>query len=158
MLNLTAYHEAGHAVMARYLGGKVGLVTLEPGIGSGRYGLTEVRWPGDWLETRRGREQAVMVALAGPAAEMIHLGEPFHPATVQEWADDWRQADEVLRSLIPQEPTRFMALENLARLVVSHFYQDAVWAAVSALADELDAHETLEEESVEEVLSVWMDH
>ena len=98
-----------------------------------------------------------MVALAGPAAEMIHLGEPFHPATVQEWADDWRQADEVLQSLIPQEHARFMALENLARLVVSHFYQDAVWAAVSALADELDAHETLEEESIEEVLSVWMD-
>lgn len=156
MFNLTAYHEAGHAVMARFLGGRVTLVTLEPEFDSGKYGVTQVVWPFDWLETKAGCEQAAMVALAGPAAEMIHLGEPFHPATVHEWSDDWRQADEALQSWIKQEPARFIALEHIARLVVNHFYQDAVWAAVAALADELDAHETLEQEEIEEVLEVWM--
>jgi hypothetical protein len=41
-------------------------------------------------------------------------------------------------------------------VVVNHFYQDSVWAAVAALADELEAHETLEQEGIEEVLDVWM--
>lgn len=157
LLNLTAYHEAGHAVMARFLGGRVTWVTLEPEFESGKYGITQVVWPSDWFETKTGCEQAAMVALAGPAAEMIHLGEPFHPATVVEWSEDWRQADEALRSWIKQEPARFVALEHIARLVVNHFYQDSVWAAVAALADELDAHETLEQEAIEEVLNVWME-
>lgn len=132
-------------------------VTLEPEFESGKYGITQVVWPSDWFETKTGCEQAAMVALAGPAAEMIHLGEPFHPATVVEWSEDWRQADEALRSWIKQEPARFLALEHIARLVVNHFYQDSVWAAVAALADELDAHETLEQEAIEEVLNVWME-
>lgn len=46
MSELTAYHEAGHVLMAHLLGGKVRQVTIEPDNDDGpdRHGDTQVLW------------------------------------------------------------------------------------------------------------------
>ena len=80
MPELIAYHEAGHALVAVLLGGRVKLVTIEPDNDDGpsRSGETVVHW-------RRGvsaREMAVkgvQVYLAGPVAEMIYSGDQYRP-------------------------------------------------------------------------------
>lgn len=46
-------------------------------------------------------------------------------------------------------------LENLILELRQKIRMDPVWAAIAALADELVAHESLDEERVEEVLSFW---
>jgi ATP-dependent Zn protease len=67
----TAYHEAGHAVVALALGRPVNRVTIEPD--QKRAGLCEFRKgtfrpSDDWLE------REILIALGGVAAEAPHTG------------------------------------------------------------------------------------
>ena len=155
-MSITAYHECGHAVMARHVGAVVTHITIEPEPGQGRYGDTQIQWAGDWRENRDSRQRAAMVALAGPAAEMIHRQTPYHPGLVAEWAEDWRLAWTAYEPLAREERQRLKVLEQVTQLVFDHLYQDGVWAAVAALADELEAHESLDREMIESVLEAWM--
>src|SRR5947207_13643574 len=68
---LTAYHEAGHAVMALVLGRPVDHVSIRPD--ARRLGHCEFRKPvfrptEDWLE------REMLISLAGPAAESLFDG------------------------------------------------------------------------------------
>ena len=105
MCEQTAYHEAGHAFMASYLGGQVHTVTITPDRDDGprRFGDTEVRWELSQYTDRQLRENAVRVALAGPVAEMLYRQEPYHPGLVGEWAADWRLAWEAAEALVADE-------------------------------------------------------
>ena len=47
------------------------------------------------------------------------------------------------------------ALEKIMVELRRQVQLDRVWAAIAALADELVAHEMLEEECVEDVLGFW---
>jgi ATP-dependent Zn protease len=67
----TAYHEAGHAVMALALGRPVHRVSLLPDgqfLGLCRFGKGAFRPTEDWLE------REILIALGGIAAEAIHTG------------------------------------------------------------------------------------
>ena len=76
-LKATAYHEAGHAVMALFLGRPIDKVTISPGksaIGVERLGACHIkkgRGKGskDWLEDE------VMILLAGMVAESQITGQ-----------------------------------------------------------------------------------
>src|ERR1700730_1769160 len=105
MPELIAYHEAGHALMALLLGGEVRLVTIEPDNDDGpdRYGDTQVLWRRAGTSEKEFAQKAVQVSLAGPVAEMIYSGDPYHPGLVAEWAADWRQAWEAAIPLQPDE-------------------------------------------------------
>src|SRR6187401_3483723 len=91
---LVAYHEAGHVLLAVLLGARIRSVTIEPDRDDGpeRYGDTQILWPRGRWSAREQAEKDVQVALAGPVAEMIHSGDPFHPGFVAEWAADWQAA------------------------------------------------------------------
>ncbi|MCA9079144.1 MAG: hypothetical protein KDA58_01245, partial [Planctomycetaceae bacterium] len=82
MAELVAYHEAGHAYVALQLGARVLSLTIDPDWDDGpqRYGDTEIAWDTDELTDEEFRHHSILVALAGPVAEMIHTGDPFHPA------------------------------------------------------------------------------
>ena len=158
MSEISAYHEAGHAFMAIYAGARVRTVTIDPDRGDGpdRYADIQVEWPLGRFTDRELYGKMVMVALAGPVAEMIHSGEPYHPGFVAEWTADWKVAWEAAAPLMPSDRKRLAYLEqstvNLYRLL----NRDEHWAALAAIVDNLLAHETLEGEDVEDIVSHWL--
>jgi ATP-dependent Zn protease len=154
----TAYHEAGHAFMATYLGGTVHSLTIEPDRDDGpvRFGDARIVWQNGKMATKVLQVKLVSVALAGPVAEMIYRGEPLHPGFVAEWKDDWEQAWEAAELLAPKERTRLKFLEETSQVLWWQLRRDENWAAIAALADNLLAHETLEEEEIRDILTAWM--
>lgn len=153
-----AYHEAGHALMALLLGGKVERVTIEPDRDEGpdREGDTQVLWRRSGIGDKEFARLAVQVSLAGPVAEMIYSGDPYHPGLVAEWAADWREAWDAAAALHAGERPRLAYLEDVSIQLHHRLKQDPMWAALAALADNLLAHETLEGEQVEEIVAEWL--
>lgn len=158
MCEISAYHEAGHAFMAIYVGARVRSVTIDPDRDDGpeRYAEIRVQWPLHRNTDREFLEKSVLVALAGPVAEMIHRGEPYHPGFVAEWAADWHQAWEAAARLFPQERKRLAYLEQTTVKLYRLLDRDDHWAALAAIVDELLAHETLEGDAVEEIMQQWL--
>ncbi|QDU37332.1 ATP-dependent zinc metalloprotease FtsH [Maioricimonas rarisocia] len=158
MSEVTAYHEAGHAFVALFVGAEVTSMTVDPDWDDGpeRYGDTQIRWPAGRFTDREYCEKAVLVALAGPVAEMIHTGDPFHPGLVGEWAGDWADAVRMAEPLIADERKRIAFLEQQTLWLYRLMDREDHWAALCAIVDHLLAHETLEGEMIAEVMSDWM--
>jgi len=158
MSELDAYHEAGHAFLAIHLGARVRYVTIQPDRDEGpaRSGATQIEWPRRRLTERQLRENAVLVALAGPVAESLYDGQPYHPGFVAEWAADWQLAWDAAAELVPQERRRLAHLEQVTAHLYRWLNRDSPWAAIAALADHLLAHETLEEEEVRDIIRPWL--
>lgn len=158
MCEISAYHEAGHALMAVCVGARVRSVTINPDWDDGpaRYADTQIEWPLDQLTDRAYREKSVVVALAGPVAEMIHRGEPYHPGFVAEWASDWTTAWQAMSSLIPNERQRLTYLEQATRRLYQLLQQEDHWAALAGIVDHLLAHETLEGAEIDEIVGQWL--
>ncbi len=155
---LTAYHEAGHVLMAVYVGARVHSVTIDPDWDDGpeRFGDAQISWPEGMFDEKTFLEKTILVALAGPVAEMIHTGDPFHPALVGEWSGDWQQALRAASLLVPQRQARLQYLEEKTLTLYQLFRTDAYWSAIGELVDQLLAHETLEEEMINEIISTWI--
>jgi ATP-dependent Zn protease len=125
----TAYHEAGHAVVALALGRPVSRVTIIPD--QKRAGLCEFRKgtfrpSDDWLE------REILIALGGVAAEARYTGN---------YAWDGAARDErFVRSLAVQRAGERRAARLQRRLLakVEHLLaQEENWRAVEAIAAEL---------------------
>jgi ATP-dependent Zn protease len=157
-MEATAYHEAGHVFMTIYLGARVRSVTIEPGRDDSpdRFGDTQVEWDLGRFTQRELHEKSVLVALAGPVAEMIHRGEPYHPGFVAEWAADWREAWEAAAGVVPDHKQRLAYLEKATTRLYRLLRRDENWTALAAITDELLAHETIEGEQVEEIMQQWL--
>ena len=158
-VELTAYHEAGHAFMAVYLGAKVRSVTIEPDNDDGprRFGDTQIVWRMSRMSERQYRERAIQVSLAGPVAEMLFSGDPFHPGLVAEWVADWKAAWAFAESLIDDPRRRLEYLEQVTMGLHRMLDSEPNWSAIADLADHLLAHETLEGEEVQEIISEWIE-
>jgi ATP-dependent Zn protease len=156
---ILAYHEAGHALMAFILGGEVQLVTIEPDRDDGpqREGDTQVLWRRSRDGAKEFAKKAIQVSLAGPVAEMIYTGEPYHPGHVAEWAADWTEAWAEASHLHADERRRLAFLEEVSVRLYHKLKDDTLWSPLAALADNLLAHETLEHEQVEEIVREWLD-
>lgn len=140
-LKATAYHEAGHAVMALFLGRPIQKVTIAPGksaIGVQHLGLCHIRkGPGkgskDWLEDE------VMILLAGMVAESQITGQYCAAGAAQ----DLRFARSVLQFRAESE----RQIERLERRLLSktehHLGDRALWSAVETIAAELLKCETI---------------
>lgn len=154
----TAYHEAGHAYVAVYLGAKVRSVTIDPDNDDGpeRFGDTQIIWRRSRLSEKQFRERAIQVSLAGPVAEMLYTGDPFHPGLVAEWAHDWQAAWELADLLFVDQRKRLEYLEQMTGVLYRLLDSEPHWSAVAALADHLLAHETLESEEVRDIISDWV--
>lgn len=154
----TAYHEAGHAYVAVYLGAKVRSVTIDPDNDDGpaRFGDTQIIWRRSRLSEKQFRERAIQVSLAGPVAEMLYTGDPFHPGLVAEWAHDWQAAWEMAELLFVDQRKRLSYLEDLTGVLYRLLDSEPHWSAVAALADNLLAHETLESEEVRDIINDWL--
>ncbi len=126
----TAYHEAGHAVMALALGRPVAHVSIRPGrefLGTCAFGKAVFRPSEDWLE------REALIALAGAAAEARRTGEYAWGAAARDQAyveelalqraGGARQAQRLLRRLLAKAEHLLARQEN--------------WRAVERLAAEL---------------------
>ena len=158
MPEVSAYHEAGHAFMAIFLGARVRSITIEPDWDDGpdRHGDAQIEWRLGELTEREWHEKSILVALAGPVAEMIHSGEPFHPGHVPEWAADWSEVWRTAASLHTDGKRRLAYLEQTTASLYKTMNRDDHWAALAAIVDSLLAHETLEGEQVEEIVAQWL--
>ena len=157
-MEATAYHEAGHVFMAMYVGTRVRSVTIGPDRDDGpdRSGDTQVEWDHSRFTARELHEKSVLVALAGPVAERVHRGEPYHPGFVAEWAADWRDAWEVAAGLVPDQRRRLAYLEKMTAQLYRSLNRDEHWAALAAITDELLAHETIDGDQAEEIMQQWL--
>lgn len=151
----TAWHEAGHAMMAVMCGGFVERVTIEPpdDDGPARYGDTVTRWSG--MSALQLAAAEIRVSLAGPVVEMIFTGDHHDFEAVEEWSADWTTALAAARSVSKDEPTARKLLGKIAAEIHEAFESANVWAAVSAIADDLLAHETLEHEQIAYSVDFW---
>ena len=154
---LTAFHEAGHAYAAIFVGARVQSVTIDPDNDDGpdRSGDTVILWDRQRFSQRDMAEKAAWVALAGPVAEMIYRQEPFHPAVVAEWQQDWITAFESLDHVTDIQH-RLAQLERYTIELFQTFSDGSHWAAIGAIADSLLAHETLEEDMLREIVDQWI--
>jgi ATP-dependent Zn protease len=132
---VTAYHEAGHAVIALALGRTVHKVSVLPNqlrLGECRFGKGNARATDDWLE------REILIALGGMAAEARFTGT---------YATD--EAKEDLRFV------RRLALERKSDRAVERYEQrmlgkveymlaeEGTWKAVESIAAELMKHGTI---------------
>lgn len=154
---LTAFHEAGHAFAAIFLGATVKSVSIDPDRDDGpeRTGDTIVLWNQRKFTPREMAEKSAVVALAGPVAEMVYRGAPFHPALVAEWQHDWQTATEALAH-VPGLQQRIAHLEQATLDLYQMFREDRHWAAIGAIADHLLAHEILDREMLQEIVEPWL--
>ena len=123
----TAYHEAGHAVMALALGRPVACVSVRPGrefLGTCHFGKAVFRPSEDWLE------REALIALAGPAAEARLTGayawdagardQTYAEGLALQRAGGARQAQRLMRRLLAKaeyllaRPDNWRAVERLA--------------------------------------------
>ena len=155
---LTAYHESGHAVVAYALGGTVQGMQLNGEADDwlpARFGECRIQWGRVELDLDWQRKREILTILAGPVVEMVYRGETFHPAFYGPWKHDWDQAWRTATLMWSNEKQRMRALENVMVELRRQVQLERVWAAIAALADELVAHEMLEEECVEDILGFW---
>lgn len=158
MSETVAYHESGHVLMAVLLGGEVQHVTIEPDDDDGprREGDTKILWRRAGGDEKVFAKQTVQVCLAGPVAEMIYTGEPYHPGFVAEWSSDWELAFSAAKRLFPDDRLCLKFLEDVTRRLYERLQGDELWPALAALADNLAAHETLDGDQVLEILQDWL--
>ena len=157
-MEITAYHESGHALMAVHVGAEVHSVTVDPDWDDGpkRFGDTQISWDTTGLSEWEYHENRILVALAGPVAEMLYTGDAFHPGMVSEWAADWSEAWEAAATLHADHQKRLAFLEQIAAELYRTLNGQNFWSALAALADNLLAHETLESEEVTEIVHQWL--
>ena len=154
---LTAYHEAGHAVVGYALGATIERVQLGGEADDDlpeRYGDCLVNWGRVSPECSWQRQCELMTILAGPVAEMIYRGEPLHPAHYGPWQGDWQQA--WMHCPAKDDQTRTKILEQIILELRDRLSDDQCWAAIAAVADELLAHEHLDEEQLSGTLEFWL--
>lgn len=165
----TAYHEAGHAVVGYALGARIERVQLGGEADDElpeRFGDCLVNWGRVSAECSWQRQCELMTILAGPVAEMIYRGERLHPAHYGPWQGDWQQAwmhcperkrksdTEASAGSTMLSKTRF--LEQIICELHDRMSDDQCWAGIAAVADELLAHEYLDEEQLAGTLEFWI--
>ena len=158
MESTISYHEAGHAVIASWLGAQVLSVTIDPDRDEGprRDGDVSIRWSRRGLTSRELCERELMAVLAGPIAEMVHLDERHAIDSRAEWAVDWQIAWELASELIAAPKARYAMIHAVCERLFMLVSREDCWQAIAEVADQLEAHETIEGETVDECVERWL--
>ena len=131
----TAYHEAGHAVIAIALGRSVQRVSILPKLqtlGRCEFQKGKPRPTEDWLE------REILISLAGLAAEARHTGQ-------YSWAGATQDLQSVQRLAVMRAGERhYERLQKRLLAKVEHMLErPELWRAVELIASELLKSETI---------------
>jgi ATP-dependent Zn protease len=132
---MTAYHEAGHAVVALALGRTVHKVSVLPNrerMGECRFGKGNTRASDDWIE------REILIALGGLAAEARHTGTYATDEATQDLRFVRRLARE-RKSERQVERYEKRMLDKVEYMLAD----EANWKAVELIAAELLKHGTI---------------
>lgn len=142
--------------MAVHLGAEVLSLSIDPDFDDGpkRFGDVQIRWTTGRSSNRQMAMNEILVSLAGPVTEMIHSGDPFHPATVAEWSMDWKMAWDAT-TFLKTDKEKMQFLERTTVELHQTLSQANHWAGIGALVDHLLAYEILEGETVHEIVEQW---
>jgi hypothetical protein len=72
------------------------------------------------------------------------------------WQIDFEYAFEAAIQITGNPKQATVLIQQILSTLDGFFRREAVWAAVSQLASELDAHEELDAETISDVLSFWL--
>lgn len=150
-----AYHESGHAVMAVMLGGEVISVSVESE-SEDVDGDVAVLWRRSGGNAAEDAVDQIKVALAGPIAEMIYVGDYDYLRIRQEHATDWRIASENLQMLNLQTLAEAKLLQDTVAKLYRTIGRDDVWSAIGDVADRLAVDETVEGDVVVDAVEFWL--
>jgi len=131
----TAYHEAGHAVMAIALGRSIHKVTIAPGqshIGVQHLGVCHIK--GGRSKSSKDRlEDDVMILLSGLVAEAVWTGRYAPEGAMQ----DLRQVRRHAQTRAEGERQVERLERRLLQKTQHHLSDPAMWRAIELIADEL---------------------
>lgn len=134
--SLTAYHEAGHAVMALLMGRDIQKVSIIPS--QNRLGACTIK-KGRAKQVQDKLEAEILILLAGMAAE----GRKSGRYNVQGAAQDLRNVEKfaMARSGNPGQASKLIhkLLDKTQHLLSTK----STWAAVKVIAEELIEHESI---------------
>lgn len=165
---VTAYHEAGHAVVGCALGARIDSVSLsqasqfddgDDGLPR-RFGDCLVNWGRVDPDQAWQQQRELLTILAGPVSEMTYRDEDLAEmeqaaAMTVAWAMDWQQAQRCAAALHrdPRKQIRILrtAVARL-KVVIAH---PPVWPAIAALADELMIGDEIDGDRVAELVRFW---
>jgi hypothetical protein len=138
----TAVHEAGHAVVAKALGIPTRSIVLKPA--SGALGETDTHFGPDRVGPASALDRA-MVCYAGRYAQV----RAYRGCDKRGSESDLR----LIKLLLLEQPkgTREQLIRRVKKLLAEN------WAAVLALAHEIDMHGTLETSDLERLGYWWED-
>ena len=139
----TAWHEAGHSVLALELGLTCKSATVLPGHGT-QGEVTLGGWASDPAWDQQLLQQArahldIMVTLAGPMAEELASGRRGDSAATMDRCQVWDQAKELTSD---DEEARLL-LAWLERRCRSWLNDPRTWLKVQNVADALEKKKTL---------------
>lgn len=146
-----AWHEAGHAVVAHLLGGRVRLLTLEAE-DERLEGHAAVEWSTrDPLELAR---LSGLTALGGPLAELLQRGvhDLEDPDLLAAWEADEAEIERAAALLEPDPAERIALIRGWIDRVRALLDDPHIEELVARVADALDAHGTLDEALFEDCL------
>lgn len=146
----TAYHEAGHAVIALALGRAVQRLSILPKLET--LGRCEFQ-PGKGLPSADWIEREILISLAGLAAEARHTG-------AYAWDGATRDLQSVRRLAIQRAGERQAErLQKRLLAKVEHLLaQPATWRAVELIAAELLRCETISGRAVVHLVELGRAH
>lgn len=154
MDEVTAWHEAGHAVVAVMLGGVVDNVSVEVPDAEAA-GVTGVFW-GNASDTPSQCINDIHVALAGPIAEMIFVGDYDYLRIKQEHAVDWEVVATSIGRLGIDAVTAQKLLASIATSLYQRLREDVVWSAVADVAERLELDGTIDGDTVNDLTGFWL--
>ncbi len=146
-LRATAFHEAGHAVMALSLGRIVLQVSIIPS--KTKLGECQLQ-KGRSKPTKDALEDDILILYAGMAAEAMLTGEYHLPGAAQDL--------KFIRKLISQRAGGAKQIERLERRLLAKteniLSDSATWKAVEKIAEALLDEETISGRAARH----WYDH